>query len=279
VLDRLFAVEEGVPERAARNREQAKRAIMTIFLGHSPAGDTRGNAPGSDWCATNAIAEFADLGRRYTKQSNQVQRSFEDTQPVQRGLELLVAAGADQSTTRQKPDVQRRRPSSPLPPAGGGTKPMEIDYAEARCAARSGPAARAYRASSRARRSGSGVLARRVEARTTAIAVSRSVRQPEWTTTGRAPGRVRNRRATSTPRSDTGLVAPNSAPGSRPSARSGRSVTPMLGRSSTGAEWRASPAPRGWSLHGGVGEQHLRGLTGRCRRVGWAGYLWAKGNS
>jgi hypothetical protein len=92
VLDRLFAVRDGLPERAARNREQAKRAIMAIFHGQGQAGDTRGSAPGSKWCAANAIAEYADFGRRYTKRSNQVQRSFEDTQLKQRGLELVLAA-------------------------------------------------------------------------------------------------------------------------------------------------------------------------------------------
>jgi hypothetical protein len=91
VLDRLFAVEEGMPERAARNREQAKRAVMAIFLGQGEVGDTRGSAPGTKWCAANAIAEYADFGRRYTKRSNQVQRSFEDTQLKQRGLELVLA--------------------------------------------------------------------------------------------------------------------------------------------------------------------------------------------
>jgi hypothetical protein len=40
----------------------------------------------------SAIAEHAEFGRRYTKRSNQVQRSFEDTQLKQRGLELLLAA-------------------------------------------------------------------------------------------------------------------------------------------------------------------------------------------
>jgi hypothetical protein len=48
-------------------------------------------------------------------------------------------------------------------------------------------AARARRASRRARRSGSGVRARRTAVRTTDAAVSRSVRQPAWTTSGRAP--------------------------------------------------------------------------------------------
>jgi elongation factor P hydroxylase len=65
---------------------------MAIFLGHGPAGDSRGNAPGSKWWAANAIAEYADFGRRYTKRSNQVQRSFEDTELKQRGLELVLAA-------------------------------------------------------------------------------------------------------------------------------------------------------------------------------------------
>jgi phage/plasmid-like protein (TIGR03299 family) len=92
VLDGLFAVEDGMPERAARNREEAKRAVMAIFLGDGSAGDTRGNAARTKWCAANAVAEYADFGRRYTKRSNQVQRSFEDTQLKQRGLELVLAA-------------------------------------------------------------------------------------------------------------------------------------------------------------------------------------------
>jgi phage/plasmid-like protein (TIGR03299 family) len=92
VLDRLFAAPDGAGERAARNRAEAKQAVMAIFLGHGQAGDTRGQAPGSKWCAVNAIAEFSDFGRRYTRRSNQVQRSFEDTQLKQRGLELVVGA-------------------------------------------------------------------------------------------------------------------------------------------------------------------------------------------
>ena len=39
---------------------------MAIFLGEGTAGDTRGSAPGTKWCAANAIAEYADFGRRYT---------------------------------------------------------------------------------------------------------------------------------------------------------------------------------------------------------------------
>ncbi len=92
VLDRLFATPDGVGDRAARNREQAKKAVIAVFLGQGQVGDTRGAAPGSKWCAANAIAEYADFGRRYTKRSNQIRRSFEDTQLKQRGFELLLEA-------------------------------------------------------------------------------------------------------------------------------------------------------------------------------------------
>jgi phage/plasmid-like protein (TIGR03299 family) len=92
VLDRLFAVDQSMSDRSARNREQATRVVMAIFLGQGAEGDTRGSAPGSKWCAANAIAEYADYGRRYTRRSNQVQRSFEDTQLKQRGLELVLEA-------------------------------------------------------------------------------------------------------------------------------------------------------------------------------------------
>jgi len=92
VLDRFFIAREGMGDRAARNREEAKHAVLAIFRGQGSAGDTRGSAPGTKWCAANAIAEYADFGRRYTRRSNQVQRSFEDAQLKQRGFELLLEA-------------------------------------------------------------------------------------------------------------------------------------------------------------------------------------------
>src|SRR5579875_2235985 len=54
-------------------------------------------------------------------------------------------------------------------------------------------ALRARRATSLARRSGSGVRARRAAALTMAIAASTEVCQPAWATTGLAPARVRTR--------------------------------------------------------------------------------------
>jgi hypothetical protein len=38
------------------------------------------------------LAEFADFGRRYTRRTAEMQRSFEDTQLKQRGLELVLDA-------------------------------------------------------------------------------------------------------------------------------------------------------------------------------------------
>jgi hypothetical protein len=53
---------------------------------------TRGARRRGASSAANAIAEYTDYGRRYTRRSHQVQRSFEDTQLKQRGFELLLDA-------------------------------------------------------------------------------------------------------------------------------------------------------------------------------------------
>lgn len=79
-------------ERALANREENREIILNTFDGKGPEGDTSGNSPGTKWCAANAIAEFADWGRRYTVKTDQVQRSFEDAKVKQRGLDLVVAA-------------------------------------------------------------------------------------------------------------------------------------------------------------------------------------------
>jgi hypothetical protein len=49
-------------------------------------------SPGTNRAAANAIVEYADFGRRYTKRTDQVQRSFEDGQLKQGGLELVLGA-------------------------------------------------------------------------------------------------------------------------------------------------------------------------------------------
>ncbi len=92
MLDRLVAAQPGQGERAARNREEAKRAVTALFLGQGEAGDTRGQAPGTTRRAPNAICEYSDFRRRVTRRTNQVQRSFEHSGLKQRGLELLMSA-------------------------------------------------------------------------------------------------------------------------------------------------------------------------------------------
>ena len=92
VLDHLFALDDDMGKRARDNRARAKAAVLDLFRGAGPAGDTAGNSPGTKWAAANAIAEFSDFGRRYTTRTDQVQRSFEDGQLKQRGLELVLAA-------------------------------------------------------------------------------------------------------------------------------------------------------------------------------------------
>ena len=47
VLDPLFTAPDAAGERTARNREEAKAAVMAVFLGQGMAGDTRGQVPGS----------------------------------------------------------------------------------------------------------------------------------------------------------------------------------------------------------------------------------------
>ena len=92
MLDKLFPVEDDMGKRARDNRARAKAAVLDIFRGQGPAGDTSGNSPGTRWAAANAVAEWSDFGRRYTKRSDQVQRSFEQGQLKQAGLELVLAA-------------------------------------------------------------------------------------------------------------------------------------------------------------------------------------------
>jgi phage/plasmid-like protein (TIGR03299 family) len=78
-------------DRARANRERQAEKIYSIYRGEGPEGDTRGNAPDTKWAAVNAIGEFADWERRYTKNTDQISRSFEDTDLKQRGLDLVLA--------------------------------------------------------------------------------------------------------------------------------------------------------------------------------------------
>jgi hypothetical protein len=77
---------------ARSNRERTIEQVLAVSCGRGAAGDTTRNSPGTRWLAFNAIAKHLDFGWRYTRRTNQVQRSFEDSALKQRALELVLAA-------------------------------------------------------------------------------------------------------------------------------------------------------------------------------------------
>lgn len=83
--------EDDLGKKALTIREKNLATLNAIWNGDGEDGDTRGNAPGTKWAAVNAIGEYADWERRQTKRTNQIARSFEDTDLKQRGLELVLA--------------------------------------------------------------------------------------------------------------------------------------------------------------------------------------------
>jgi phage/plasmid-like protein (TIGR03299 family) len=85
-------VEDGMGTRAKQNREEIRDLILRINRGEGPAGDTRANTAGSAWCLVRSIGEFADWHRRYTVNTDQVRRSFEDGGLKQEGLDRVLAA-------------------------------------------------------------------------------------------------------------------------------------------------------------------------------------------
>ena len=89
VLARLYPDDTALGGRALANRRHARESVMAIFRD----GDTIGNAPGSKWCAWNAIAEYHDHhGRRRTAEGAWT-RAVEDPSGVKaRALALVEAA-------------------------------------------------------------------------------------------------------------------------------------------------------------------------------------------
>jgi len=92
VLDKLFVIDDETGRVAAARRSDVKESILNIWNGQGEQGDTRGNSPGTKWTAYNAVAEYADFGRNYTKRTNQVYRSFEDNALKQQAFELVLNA-------------------------------------------------------------------------------------------------------------------------------------------------------------------------------------------
>jgi phage/plasmid-like protein (TIGR03299 family) len=77
-LERLLPVPVDMGERAARNREEARDVVRSIFRGEGPDGDTSGNAPGTYWTLYNASTEYADHCRGERKEGGRFQRSLDD---------------------------------------------------------------------------------------------------------------------------------------------------------------------------------------------------------
>src|SRR4051812_21979592 len=89
VLERLYPHDTALGGRALANRRRAREAVMAIFRD----GDTVGNAPGSKWCAWNAIVEHHDHDRRRRTPEGRWTRAVEDPNGVKaRALDLILAS-------------------------------------------------------------------------------------------------------------------------------------------------------------------------------------------
>lgn len=91
-LKQIFPESDDMGKVAKNNRVKARELVLATFNGNGPAGDTTGNAPRTKWSAYNAVGEYADWQRQYTKRTNQVSRSFEDDELKQRAFDLLVTS-------------------------------------------------------------------------------------------------------------------------------------------------------------------------------------------
>ena len=89
VVDELYPHETALGGRALANRRRARETVMAVFTG----GETIGNAPGSKWCAWNAIVEHHDHHGRTRSPEGAWTRALEDTTGVKaRALALVTAA-------------------------------------------------------------------------------------------------------------------------------------------------------------------------------------------
>jgi hypothetical protein len=75
----------------ARTASVGSRAVAVRVASRASAAEDGEYPLDGKWVAFNAIAKHLDYGRRYTRRTNQVQRSFEDTALKQRALELVLA--------------------------------------------------------------------------------------------------------------------------------------------------------------------------------------------
>jgi phage/plasmid-like protein (TIGR03299 family) len=89
VLDELYPHDTALGARALRARARARETVARLFAD----GETIGNAPGSKWCAWNAIAEFHDHHGHARTSEGAFVRKLEDPAGIKRrGLQLVLAA-------------------------------------------------------------------------------------------------------------------------------------------------------------------------------------------
>ena len=89
VVAELWPHEDTLGGRAQTNRRRAREAVLAVFA----HGDTVGNAPGSKWCAWNAIVEIHDHHARARTAEGAFTRAIEDPAGLKaRALDLVLAA-------------------------------------------------------------------------------------------------------------------------------------------------------------------------------------------
>jgi phage/plasmid-like protein (TIGR03299 family) len=93
-IENLLPINEDQGDRAARNKEEARQVVQSIFRGEGKDGDTSGNAPGSFWCLYNAAVEFADWYRPERKDGGRLQRAIDDPDGFKNNAFELALAGA-----------------------------------------------------------------------------------------------------------------------------------------------------------------------------------------
>src|SRR4051794_35689872 len=89
VLAQLYPHDTALGGRALTNRRRAREAVIAIFR----HGGTVGNAPGSKWCAWNAIVEHHDHNGRTRSPEGAWTRAVEDPAGIKaRAVDLVTAA-------------------------------------------------------------------------------------------------------------------------------------------------------------------------------------------
>jgi phage/plasmid-like protein (TIGR03299 family) len=95
LLSQLYVVEQGMGDRAVKNRTEAREMVMAIFQGSlgGRQAKTVGNAPGTAWCAVNAVAEYQDHLVQAKGAETRFLRATEDPgRTKQRAFEMISEA-------------------------------------------------------------------------------------------------------------------------------------------------------------------------------------------